>query len=89
MFDAGLRPIVESATCRWIGDLTELIATGQDDGTIGEDVDPPQLATRITALVEGLSNRWLAGLLSTDDTRAHVMAMLDSEAHRPTATLHR
>ncbi|MGW8725217.1 TetR/AcrR family transcriptional regulator [Streptomyces sp. NPDC055808] len=78
-FDKGLRPVLTALTERWLVDLAELIADGQDDGTIPASVDSRAAAIRLTALVEGLSGRWLAGLVTTLEARAHVAAALERE----------
>ncbi|PJM98989.1 TetR family transcriptional regulator [Streptomyces sp. CB01201] len=78
-FDEALRPVLTALTERWLVDLAELIADGQDDGTIPASVDSRAAAIRLTALVEGLSGRWLAGLVTTSEARAHVEAALDRE----------
>ncbi|MFF3975740.1 TetR/AcrR family transcriptional regulator [Streptomyces sp. NPDC001828] len=78
-FDEGLRPVLTALTERWLVDLAELIADGQDDGTIPASVDSRAAAIRLTALVEGLSGRWLAGLVTTLEARAHVAAALERE----------
>ncbi|PJN38466.1 TetR family transcriptional regulator [Streptomyces sp. CB02959] len=78
-FDEGLRPTLASLTERWLVDIAELIADGQDEGSIPESVDSRAAAVRLTSLVEGLSGRWLAGLLTTAEARAHVAAALQRE----------
>ncbi|WP_053730456.1 TetR/AcrR family transcriptional regulator [Streptomyces sp. WM6378] len=78
-FDEGLRPVLTALTERWLVDLAELIADGQDDGTIPASVDSRAAAIRLTALVEGLSGRWLAGLITTREARAHITAALERE----------
>ncbi|MCE4948132.1 MULTISPECIES: TetR/AcrR family transcriptional regulator [Streptomyces] len=78
-FEDGLRPTLASLTERWLVDVAELIEDGQDDGSIPPTVDSRAVAVRLTSLVEGLSGRWLAGLLSTAEARAHVAAALERE----------
>ncbi|WEB38140.1 TetR/AcrR family transcriptional regulator [Streptomyces yunnanensis] len=78
-FDEGLRPTLASLTERWIVDIAELIADGQDEGSVPASVDSRAAAVRLTSLVEGLSGRWLAGLLTTAEARAHVAAALERE----------
>ncbi len=79
VFDEALRPIIKAATDSWIADLAGMVADGQDDGSIAPSVKARDLAVRMTALVEGLSNRWLSGLLSTRQARAQVKAALAGE----------
>ncbi|WP_035802924.1 TetR/AcrR family transcriptional regulator [Kitasatospora mediocidica] len=78
-FDDTLRPVVSAATERWIVDLAELIEDGREDGSIVGRSDPRAAAVRLTALVEGLSGRWLSGLLSTAEARSHVSDALERE----------
>ncbi|MFJ9850289.1 TetR/AcrR family transcriptional regulator [Streptomyces sp. NPDC101150] len=83
-FEEGLRRTLASLTERWLVDVAELIADGQDDGSISASVDSRAAAVRLTSLVEGLSGRWLAGLLSTAEARAHVATALERELARNT-----
>ncbi|GGX20916.1 TetR family transcriptional regulator C-terminal domain-containing protein [Streptomyces noursei] len=64
---------------RWLVDIAELIADGQDEGSVPASVDSRAAAVRLTSLVEGLSGRWLAGPLTTAEARAHVAAALERE----------
>ncbi|MFC5288694.1 TetR/AcrR family transcriptional regulator [Actinokineospora guangxiensis] len=79
VFDEALRPVVADATARWVADLAEYIDQGKTDGSIADEVDPHGVAVRLTAFVEGLSNRWLSQLMSTDDVRDHLLRVLDRE----------
>ncbi|MHA7269510.1 TetR/AcrR family transcriptional regulator [Arthrobacter sp. HLT1-20] len=84
VFDDGLRPVVTVATDNWIIDLAALVVEGQRDGSIAKTVEAEALAVRMSALVEGLSNRWLARLMTTEEARSHIAAALDNEL----ATVH-
>ncbi|MGH3494516.1 MAG: TetR family transcriptional regulator C-terminal domain-containing protein [Sciscionella sp.] len=79
IFDEELRGTVDGATEHWIDQLTELIAAGRQDGSIGGALDARGVAVRLTAMVEGLSNRWLAGLMSTSQAREHITATIRAE----------
>ncbi|MDQ2955530.1 MAG: TetR family transcriptional regulator C-terminal domain-containing protein [Actinomycetota bacterium] len=79
VFDASLRPIVAAATETWNSDLANWIREGQADGSIPEDITPDDVALRLTALVEGLSNRWLSGLIGLDEAHRQVTAAVDLE----------
>lgn len=72
IFDLALRPTLIAATDSWVRDTAELIRSGHGDRTIAPDVDAETAAVRLTAIVEGVSARWLTGLLSTEQARAHV-----------------
>jgi AcrR family transcriptional regulator len=78
-FDEGLRPVLATLTERWLVELAEVIEDGQDEGDIPASVDSRAAAVRLTSLVEGLSGRWLAGLLTTAEARSHVAAALERE----------
>lgn len=79
VFDPDLRPILDDATEHWIDQLAALIDEGKADGSIPSAVDTRAAAIRCTAMVEGLSNRWLAGALDTDAACAHVTAAVHAE----------
>ncbi|MCK2243209.1 MULTISPECIES: TetR/AcrR family transcriptional regulator [unclassified Crossiella] len=79
VFDKGLRTIVGNANLRWNNAVTELIEQGREDGSIRAKVDPAAMAVRFTALVEGLSSRWLAKLISTEEAHSAVLAAVSAE----------
>ncbi|MGH3862271.1 TetR/AcrR family transcriptional regulator [Actinokineospora sp.] len=86
VFDEALRPVVSAATEQWVTDLADFIEQGRQDGSIAPDVDAHAVSTRLTALIEGLSNRWLARLMSTADARHHLTQIVDQEltpSHAP------
>jgi AcrR family transcriptional regulator len=72
IFDESLRPTLEAQTLRWIDDITSLVKAGQRDGSISTHMKPSNVGIRLSALVEGLSSRWLVGLLTTRETRRHI-----------------
>ncbi|MBA8926959.1 AcrR family transcriptional regulator [Kutzneria viridogrisea] len=65
VFDRELREVVREQTGRWVGDLEQAIANGQDEGSFAAAVIAEDTAVRLTALVEGLAPRWLSGLITT------------------------
>jgi AcrR family transcriptional regulator len=69
IFDSRLLPTLAQVTDQWVADLADIIVRGHADGSISKSVDPQTTAYRLTALIEGLSDRWLAGLLTTRQTR--------------------
>ncbi len=69
VFDKSLRPTYFRATQSWIDDMTQLVRRGQEDGSIASDLAPESAAQQLTALTEGLSTRWLAGFLTTEQAR--------------------
>ncbi len=62
MFEPGLRDQLRAANATWVDLVAERIRAGQADGSIRADREPQASAERLTALVDGLSDRWLAGL---------------------------
>lgn len=69
VFDPDLRELLAGATQDWIEDLADLIRRAQAAGTADREADPTAAAERLSALVEGLSERWLSGTTTLE--RAH------------------
>ena len=46
--------------------MASAIRDGLEDGSIAAGVDPDACAERLTALVDGLSSRWLAGIVERE-----------------------
>lgn len=72
IFDTAIRPTLAVLTKQWIDDIAELVRHGHADGSVAEQVDPIETGIALSALVEGISTRWLNGLLTTDDARRHL-----------------
>jgi len=66
VFEAGLREQLRAANETWVGVVAARIAHGMGDGSIRAGADPHASAERLTALVDGLSGRWLAGVLERE-----------------------
>ena len=69
IFDEGLRATFADLTGQWVHDLADLVREGQRDGTIAETLDPTDIAMQLTALVEGVSGRWLCRCIDTAAAR--------------------
>jgi hypothetical protein len=69
VFEDFLREPLRLATGRWIDAVAEAIGTAQAAGLAGPGVDAHAAAARLTALVEGLSDRWLSGSLTVEEAR--------------------
>ncbi len=69
VFDETLRQTLYRYTQEWIDDTAELVRRGQADGSIEASVDPDEAGQLLTALTEGLSTRWLAGFIDTEQAR--------------------
>ncbi|MFG2191879.1 TetR/AcrR family transcriptional regulator [Streptomyces sp. NPDC048639] len=61
VFDPSLREQLRESTEEWIEYATGLIRQAQEAGTVADHVVAVDAAERLTALVEGLSERWLSG----------------------------
>ncbi len=72
IFDAALRPTLAALTQKWVRSIAELVRRGHKDGSISPAVNPEAAGICFSALAEGLSSRWLAGLLTTRAARAHL-----------------
>ncbi len=83
VFDPSLRAAVDAAGRTWRSTIASLIAQGQQDGSVDPEVAPEPAAERLTALVEGLSSRWLAELLTSTRAHQHVSAALELECPGP------
>ncbi|MBL1097359.1 TetR/AcrR family transcriptional regulator [Streptomyces coffeae] len=69
VFQPELRQQLRTTTDRWTDYASDLIHRGQRQGTVPPEVSAEDAADRLTALVEGLSKRWLSGSLTLDRAR--------------------
>ncbi|MGH2947449.1 MAG: TetR family transcriptional regulator C-terminal domain-containing protein [Solirubrobacteraceae bacterium] len=69
MFEPDLREQLRAACDAWVELVAGRIREGLEDGSIRAGADPQAAAERLTATVDGLSARWLAGLLERDHAR--------------------
>jgi hypothetical protein len=72
VFHADLRPDIKRVTEAWEHAVATGIRRGIDDGSIPSAADPDLCARILTALVDGVSERWLAGVLTLEEAR-HVL----------------
>ncbi|MEU3908251.1 TetR family transcriptional regulator [Streptomyces goshikiensis] len=79
IFDPELREPLAESTRSWTRDTAEVIADAQAAGRADLRVSPLDAADRLTALVEGLSERWLSGSLTLDRARALLAGAIDAE----------
>jgi AcrR family transcriptional regulator len=77
IFDEALRPTLTQLTQQWCDDIAALIQAGHHDGSIPSTADPRALGVQLSALVEGISSRWLTGQLTTRQARRHLNAMIE------------
>lgn len=72
--DAELHAELVGVTATWNQQVTIGVLRGLADGSLRTELPPEDTAEILTATVEGLSQRWLAGIL----TRAESIAALDA-----------
>ncbi|MFD9209349.1 TetR/AcrR family transcriptional regulator [Streptomyces sioyaensis] len=79
VFDPDLRELLADATREWTDDLADLIRRAQAAGTAGSGADPQAAAERLSALVEGLSERWLSGTTTLERAHELVRGAVEAE----------
>lgn len=81
VFEPDLRSQIEAVTHAWTGLVAAAIVAGHADGSIPPTIDAADSAERLTAMVDGLSARWLAGVM----TRARARELLSGAVARELA----
>jgi AcrR family transcriptional regulator len=79
VFEPDLRDQLNEATGAWNELIATAIRAGVADGSIPGAVEPQAAAERLTALVEGLSARWLAGITTRERARQLLAAAVTAE----------
>jgi AcrR family transcriptional regulator len=79
VFEPELRDQLAEATGAWNALVAAAIRAGIEDGSIPAAVEADAAAERLTALVDGLSARWLAGLTTRERARELLAAAVASE----------
>ncbi|MEU9379281.1 helix-turn-helix domain-containing protein [Streptomyces sp. NPDC048255] len=79
IFDTDLRETLAASTRSWSHDTAEAISDAQAAGLADLHVTPLDAADRLTALVEGLSERWLSGSLTLHRARELLTGAVDAE----------
>jgi AcrR family transcriptional regulator len=69
VFAEDLREPLRTTTRAWGEDVESQIREAQDVGRAKPEADAADVAERLTALVEGLSMRWLSGSITPDRAR--------------------
>jgi AcrR family transcriptional regulator len=77
-FEPELRDDVHDMTGRWQQAVAAAIERGLEDGSVAAGVDPSAAAAVLTALIDGLSVRWLAGALDLPGAREQLLIALDA-----------
>jgi AcrR family transcriptional regulator len=80
-FDPSLREQLAEANERWNTLVADGVRRGQEDGSILAAAAPEDLAAMLTATIDGISARWLAGLITPRRARvllaATIMSLLE------------
>ncbi|MFD7099106.1 TetR/AcrR family transcriptional regulator [Streptomyces xanthophaeus] len=79
IFDTDLRETLAESTRSWTQDTADAISDAQAAGLADLHVTPLDAADRLTALVEGLSERWLSGSLTLERARELLTGAVDAE----------
>ncbi|MCM6778588.1 TetR family transcriptional regulator [Nocardia sp. CDC159] len=80
-FHHDLRAPLAASTRAWTQDVETLIRQAQSTKTISPDIDPAAAAERLTALVEGLSERWHSGSVTLARARELLTGAIAVELH--------
>ena len=76
VFDSDLREDLAKATLEWVQEIAELLGRARPSGTAPAHA---AAAERLTALLEGLSVRWLSGSLPLEHARELMVSAIDLE----------
>lgn len=79
VFEPAVRDQLSAAEAGWVALVADRIRSAQADGSARADREPEAVAERLTALVDGLSWRWLAGLYEQERAVALLRDGLASE----------
>ncbi|RDI68919.1 TetR/AcrR family transcriptional regulator [Nocardia pseudobrasiliensis] len=88
-FHPDLREQLRASTLAWNADVETLVCQAREDGSVAAGVDPAATAERLTALVEGLSERWHSGSMPLERARellAQAIALELGPTPRPRAS---
>jgi AcrR family transcriptional regulator len=83
VFEPDLRDQLREASDTWSELIAAAIAEGVRDGSIPAGVDADECAERLTALVDGLSARWLAGIATRQRAHDLLAAGIERELGAP------
>lgn len=79
VFNHDLREQLRATTQAWTTDVETLIRHAQHANSAAPDADPADVAERLTALVEGLSERWHSGSITLDRARLLLAGAITAE----------
>jgi AcrR family transcriptional regulator len=83
VFEQEVRERLATAVETWREELAAGIRAGQADGTIRPDADARATAELLASLIDGLTSRYLAGVLSERDVRRAAEAALEQQLAKP------
>ena len=78
VFEPEIAGPLAQTTAVWNVDITALIEAAQTEDGLATNTDPRKAAIVLTALVEGLSGRWLTGELDAEEARELLRASIRS-----------
>ncbi|BAH52539.1 TetR/AcrR family transcriptional regulator [Rhodococcus opacus] len=84
VYEEALREPLARTTAAWVAEIADAIAQAQAGGEISSSLDPRRTAVTMTALVEGLSGRWLCEEITTEDAHSHLLGAIDVVMSEPT-----
>lgn len=76
VFELNLREPIRAASQEWSDEVATVIVEAQAADEISTDLPATETARALTALVEGVSGRWLSGELGTSEARNTLAAAL-------------
>lgn len=79
VFETELREALATSTRTWTDEVAETIRAAQDAGCARPETDSEAAAQRLTALVEGVSMRWLSGSLTLEQARELLLGAIELE----------
>ncbi|MFI6294576.1 TetR family transcriptional regulator C-terminal domain-containing protein [Nonomuraea sp. NPDC050790] len=79
VFNPGLREPLNASTRAWADDVAGLVGQARAAGLAAAGADPLDVAERLTALVEGVSERWLSGSATLERARELVKGAVVAE----------
>jgi AcrR family transcriptional regulator len=80
IFETDLRAQLLDATRQWVAEVAALVEKALPGASAA---DPSGIAERLTALVEGLSERWLSGSIELDRARQMLREAISVELSAP------
>jgi hypothetical protein len=83
VFSDDLRAQLHAATQAWSTDLANVIRIARDAEKVDTRIDPIDAAERLTALVEGLSQRWLSGSITLERAQHLLAGAINTELGTP------